>query len=133
MQVAEQFSAEDKSTGASTSASTSTNPWPTSGDTVHVIFTSNGSPYLNYQSRIMAGSFRLAQQMPGGEKMVAITRILHRTKPDELMDEIPTFRADPLQPKCDDWCEFPVSDRYVGCTVLVAANCCITVSFYNSM
>lgn len=27
------------------------------------------------------------------------------------MDEIPTFRADPLQPKCDTWCEYPVSDR----------------------
>lgn len=42
---------------------------------------------------------------------MAFTRILHRTKPDELMDEIPTFRADPLQPECDEWCEYPVSDR----------------------
>lgn len=25
--------------------------------------------------------------------------------------QVPTFRADPLTPKCDGWCEFPVSDR----------------------
>lgn len=81
------------------------------GEAVHVLFTSNGSPYLNFQSRIMYATFKLAQQMPGGDKLVAMTRILHRTRPDELMDEIPTFRADPIQPKCDQWCEFPVSDR----------------------
>ena len=49
--------------------------------------------------------------MPGGDRFVAFTRILHRTKPDELMEEIPTFRAEPLQPECDSWCEYPVSDR----------------------
>ena len=27
------------------------------------------------------------------------------------MDEVPTVRVDPLTPKCDNWCEFPVSDR----------------------
>ena len=53
------------------------------------------------------------QKMPGGEKHVAFTRILHRTDRDvdPLKEEIPTFRADPLQPQCDDWCEYPVSDR----------------------
>lgn len=32
--------------------------------------------------------------------------ILHRTKPDHpgMMAEIETFRAEPLQPACDDWC-----------------------------
>ena len=25
--------------------------------------------------------------------------------------QVPTFRADPLTPACDTWCEFPVSDR----------------------
>lgn len=49
--------------------------------------------------------------MQGGEKHVAFTRILHRTTPDELMNEIETFRADPIQPECDTWCEYPVSDR----------------------
>lgn len=27
------------------------------------------------------------------------------------MGEIPSFRANPLEPKCDEWCEFPVKDR----------------------
>ena len=49
--------------------------------------------------------------MPGGDGHVGFTRILHRTTNDELMDEIPTFRADPVQPECDVWCEYPVSDR----------------------
>jgi hypothetical protein len=25
--------------------------------------------------------------------------------------QIPTFRANPLHPKCDEWCDFPVADR----------------------
>jgi len=25
--------------------------------------------------------------------------------------QFPTFRAYPLQPSCDTWCEFPVKDR----------------------
>ena len=57
------------------------------------------------------GTYLRAKGMPGGEKLVAFTRILHRTKPDVLVEEIPTFRAHPLTPKCDIWCEFPVSDR----------------------
>lgn len=27
------------------------------------------------------------------------------------MRQVPSFRADPLTPACDTWCEFPVSDR----------------------
>ena len=27
------------------------------------------------------------------------------------MRQVPSFRADPLTPTCDTWCEFPVSDR----------------------
>jgi hypothetical protein len=65
----------------------------------------------NYQLRIAYATYKLVQAMPGGERHVAFTRILHRTKPDQLMGEIETFRADPLQPSCDDWCEYPVSDR----------------------
>ena len=33
--------------------STSAGQWPVSGDTIHTLCTSNGSPYLNYQTRIM--------------------------------------------------------------------------------
>ncbi len=72
-------------------------------DTIHTLCTGNGSPYQNYQLRIAYATYRLVQRMPGGERHVAFTRILHRTKPDALMGEIETFRADPLQPKCDDW------------------------------
>lgn len=53
--------------------------------------------------------------MPGGNRHTGFTRILHRTKPDPLMGEIETFRADPLQPKCDDW--------WVRCRRGAAASC----------
>eukprot|EP00884_Botryococcus_braunii_P014590 jgi/Botrbrau1/23131/Bobra.0243s0061.1 len=87
--------------------------YPTTGDEIHTLVTSNGSPYLNFQNRIMYATYKMVQKSPGGEKLVAFTRILHRTKPDVLMisGEVPTFRADPLTPACDNWCEFPVSDR----------------------
>lgn len=81
------------------------------GDTMHSVLTSNGSPYQNFQGRIMYGTYKLVQQMPGGDKLTGFTRILHRSTPDELMDEIPTFRANPLHPECDKWCDFPVADR----------------------
>ena len=79
--------------------------------TIHTLCTGNGSPYQNYQIRIALATYKLTQAMPGGERHVAFTRILHRTKPDALMGEVDTFRAEPLQPKCDDWCDYPVSDR----------------------
>ncbi|PNH02423.1 hypothetical protein TSOC_011595 [Tetrabaena socialis] len=81
------------------------------GNTIHSIFTCGGDFYQDFQSRIMYGTYKLVQQMPGGERLTGFTRILHRMKPDEVMDEIPTFRADPLHPKCDEWCDFPVADR----------------------
>ncbi|PNW78775.1 hypothetical protein CHLRE_09g389763v5 [Chlamydomonas reinhardtii] len=94
------------------------NKWPITpvkekmpGNTVHTLFTSNGSPYQNIQARIMVGTYNIVRKMPGGERLVALTRILHRTTPDEVMDEIPTFIAQPLQPDCDKWCWFPVADR----------------------
>ena len=34
------------------------------------------------------GTYKLVQRMPGGEGLVGFTRILHRTKPDLLMDEV---------------------------------------------
>ncbi|MEW5298276.1 MAG: hypothetical protein WDW36_001419 [Sanguina aurantia] len=81
------------------------------GHTVHTLFTSNGSPYQNFQARIMVATYNIVRVQPGGEHLVAMTRILHRVTPDEVMDEIPTFRAQPLQPDCDKWCWFPVADR----------------------
>lgn len=55
------------------------------GKTFHTICTSNGSPYVNFQNRIMYGTYKMAKNMPGGENMVAFTRILHRTLPDVVM------------------------------------------------
>ena len=34
------------------------------------------------------GTYKLVQKMPGGENMVGFTRILHRTTPDAVMDEV---------------------------------------------
>lgn len=78
---------------------------------IHTLCTSNGSPYLNFQTRIMYATYKKVRKMAGGERLVAFTRILHRTVPDALMGEVPTFRANPLTPQCDNWCEFPVADR----------------------
>jgi hypothetical protein len=58
---------------------------PSMGKTIHTLCTSNGSPYVNFQTRIMYGTYKLTQQMPGGELLAGFTRILHRTQPDELM------------------------------------------------
>lgn len=78
---------------------------------IHTVCPSNGSPYQNYQMRIAYATYKLTLGMPGGERHTGFTRVLHRGSPDELMDEVPTFRANPLQPACDNWCEYPVSDR----------------------
>lgn len=85
--------------------------WPTTGETVHIAYTSNGSPYTNYQNLVMYGTYKLAQKMPGGDKMVGFTRILHRTTHDALSPRVPTFLATPLHPECDAWCDYPVADR----------------------
>jgi len=79
---------------------------------VHTVLTSSGDHYQNFQTRIMYASYQMVQKMPGGENMVAFTRILHRTVPDYLMDEVPTFHVwDVLKPQCDGWCDYPVANR----------------------
>jgi hypothetical protein len=59
--------------------------WPRTGNRVHTLCTSNGSPYTNFQNRIMYGTYKLTQAMPGGNVLAAFTRILHRSVNDELM------------------------------------------------
>lgn len=86
-------------------------PWPTSGDTVHTLFASNGAPGLNYQTLALYGSFRLAQRQPGGDKLVAFTRILHRTADDELSPHVPTVRVQPMRAACDRQCDYVQADR----------------------
>lgn len=39
------------------------------------------------------GTYKKVQAMPGGERLVAFTRVLHRTVPDVLMQEVSTRRA----------------------------------------
>ena len=41
----------------------------------------------------------------------ALTRILHRSTPDELMFEVPTVLIRPLHVECDSYCWYPVEDR----------------------
>ena len=85
--------------------------FPSTGDTIHVLMTSGGSAYQNFQSRMMYGSYQIVRKLPKGEKLVGFTRILHRVNTDGLMKEMPTFHAIPLQPECDVWCDFPPNSR----------------------
>lgn len=78
------------------------------GSGIHVLATSNGSPYLNWQTRVMYKTFK---DVAKGSDMRHFTRLLHRRSDDELMGEVPTVRVDSLHAECDTWCEFPVADR----------------------
>lgn len=77
---------------------------------LHTIMTSNGNVYMNWQSRVMYASYLRHAKEPGSI-MKAFTRILHKGRADELMHEIPTIRFNPVQTKCDGWCDYPVADR----------------------
>eukprot|EP00854_Cymbomonas_tetramitiformis_P018693 gene18693-22321_t len=72
--------------------------------------TSNGSPYLNWQTRIMYSTYKKVAAMAGSD-LKHFTRLLHRREDDDLMYEVPTVRVDSLHAACDHWCEFPVADR----------------------
>ena len=81
---------------------------------VHTVLTSNGNSYMNWQTRVMYATWQAAAraEAPGsGRIMTAFTRVLHRSTDDELMQEVPTWRVDPLRPSCDTYCDFPVADR----------------------
>ncbi|AQL01618.1 Hydroxyproline O-arabinosyltransferase 1-like [Zea mays] len=62
----------------------------------HTAVTASGSAYNTWQCRVMYHWFKEARRAPGGDEMGGFTRILHSGKPDEFVDEIPTFVADPL-------------------------------------
>ncbi|KAL4517798.1 hypothetical protein Ndes2526B_g02196 [Nannochloris sp. 'desiccata'] len=100
-----------KKTSASTLTKADAALFPSTGDTIHVLLTSGGGAYQNFQSRMMYGTYHMVRKLPEGQKLVAFTRILHRVKTDALMKEIPTFHAKPLQPECDVWCDFPPASR----------------------
>jgi len=77
---------------------------------LHTVMTSNGNVYMNWQSRVMYSSY-LKHAGSEGSIMKAFTRVLHKGRNDELMHEIPTMRFNPVQSKCDGWCDYPVADR----------------------
>ena len=80
---------------------------------VHVVLTSNGNSYMNWQTRVMYGTYLAAvAKEPGGPlARGAFTRVLHRSTDDELMAEVPTLRFRPAHVNCDVYCSFPVADR----------------------
>lgn len=61
----------------------------------HVALTATDAPYSKWQCRIMYYWYKRQKDLIGSE-MGNFTRILHSGKPDNLMDEIPTFVVDPL-------------------------------------
>uniref|UniRef100_A0A7N0UCP8 Hydroxyproline O-arabinosyltransferase-like domain-containing protein n=1 Tax=Kalanchoe fedtschenkoi TaxID=63787 RepID=A0A7N0UCP8_KALFE len=61
----------------------------------HVAMTATDAPYSKWQSRIMYYWYKKQKDQPGSE-MGGFTRILHSGKPDNLMEEIPTFVVNPL-------------------------------------
>ena len=66
----------------------------------HVAVTATDAAYIQWQCRIMYYWYNKVKDMPGSG-MGKFTRILHSGRPDQLMDEIPTFVVDPL-PACFD-------------------------------
>ncbi|CAI7923719.1 unnamed protein product [Closterium sp. NIES-54] len=77
---------------------------------IHAMVTSNGNAYMNWQTLLMFHTYKKVAS-EAGSNLRFFTRVLHRTKDDELMHLVPTVRVRPLEPKCDDWCEYPVADR----------------------
>ena len=77
---------------------------------VATMITSNGQPYMNWQTRVFYQTWLEAAKEPGSP-LAHFTRILHRTRDDELMREIPTVRIDPTHPECDNGCDYAVKDR----------------------
>lgn len=61
----------------------------------HVALTATDATYSKWQCRIMYYWYKKVKDMPGSG-MGGFTRILHSGKPDNLMDEIPTYVVDPL-------------------------------------
>ncbi|KAJ4840565.1 Hydroxyproline O-arabinosyltransferase rdn2 [Turnera subulata] len=61
----------------------------------HVAVTSTDAIYSKWQCRIMYYWYKRKKDLPGSE-MGGFTRILHSGKPDNLMQEIPSFVVDPL-------------------------------------
>lgn len=66
-----------------------------SGRKFHVALTATDAPYSKWQCRIMYYWYKKMKDRAGSD-MGGFTRVLHSGKPDNLMEEIPTFVVDPL-------------------------------------
>lgn len=53
---------------------------------------------LPAQTLALYGSWLRARRLPGGDKMVALTRLLHRSEDDDLSPFMPTYRTTPMHP-----------------------------------
>lgn len=63
----------------------------------HTAVTASDSVYNTWQCRVMYYWFKKLRASAGpGSEMGGFTRILHSGKPDQFMNEIPTFVAQPL-------------------------------------
>uniref|UniRef100_A0ACD5XS67 Uncharacterized protein n=1 Tax=Avena sativa TaxID=4498 RepID=A0ACD5XS67_AVESA len=67
----------------------------------HTAVTASGSVYNTWQCRVMYHWFKEARRQARGAEMGGFTRILHSGKPDQFVNEIPTFVADPLPDGAD--------------------------------
>lgn len=61
----------------------------------HVALTATDAAYSKWQCRIMYYWYKRMKERDGSD-MGGFTRVLHSGKPDNLMEEIPTFVVDPL-------------------------------------
>ena len=79
---------------------------------ITTMITSNGGSYMNWQTRLVYASWKnVAMKHDKAGIMARFIRILHRTKDDELVGIVPTWRADPWHPECDNSCGYSVKDR----------------------
>eukprot|EP00983_Pelagomonas_calceolata_P007924 258860-Pelagomonas_calceolata.AAC.1 len=62
-------------------------PCTHTGAFTHLLEQDSTSNFLLCPANCRVATWKLARAMPGGEKMVYISRILHRMTPDEVMDE----------------------------------------------
>lgn len=74
----------------------------------HTAVTASDSVYNTWQCRVMYYWFKKFKDGPNSE-MGGFTRILHSGKPDQYMDEIPTFVAQPLPSGMDRVRSFSLS------------------------
>ena len=77
---------------------------------LHTMITSNGQPYMNWQTRVFFQTWLSASNQKGSP-LKHFTRVLHRTKDDELINEVPTVRIHPTHVECDGGCDYAVKDR----------------------